>query len=67
MSLGEHVPDNGVDKEVNRPMSAGEALEHLHGDIIFAIDLIKWNGKLIAGVGVFIALLSAIALVLSLT
>ena len=63
----DHIPDNGVDKEVNRPMSAGEALEHLHGDIIFAIALIKWNAKLISGVGLFIAILSVIAIALSLT
>ena len=64
----ETVPDNGVDKAAPpRPMSAGEALEHLHQDIIYATDLIKWNAKLISFVGGSIVILLVIVIALLVT
>ena len=61
----EIVPENGVDKPGSpRPMSAGEALEHLHQDIIYVTDLVKWNAKLIGTLGVLISLLLVIVIAL---
>ena len=60
----ESTKDNGVDVPQGppRPMSAGEALEHLHQDIIYITDLVKWNAKLISFVGAVIVILLVIVM-----